>query len=100
MKIKITVSNTILLDKSEREWNQNLGQNKFYEAAGWSNFAFAEGLALDLFKEKLLEIPLEDNALDKEATLQLKKILENKIKYLLYDRGMESDQRSKIEFLR
>ncbi|WP_336962380.1 hypothetical protein [Chryseobacterium contaminans] len=99
MKIKITVSNTTLLDKSERDWIQNLGQNKFYKAAGWSNFAVAEGLALDLFKEKLLKIPLEDDVLDKEETLQLKKILENKIKYLLSIRVPEPDQRTKIEFL-
>lgn len=99
MKIKITVSNTTLLDKSEREWIQNLGQNKFYKAAGWSNFAFAKGLARDLFKEKLLKIPLEDHVLDKEETLQLKNILENKVKYLLSGRSLEPDQRIKIEFL-
>ena len=99
MEIDITLSNVTLSDKSEREWGQNLDKGKFYKAAGWSNFASAEGLALDLFERKLSKIPFNDDALDREETEKLKVILENKIKQLLSTRVSEPDQRTKIEFL-
>ncbi|UTX48930.1 hypothetical protein [Chryseobacterium sp. MA9] len=96
---RISLSNTTRLDKSEDEWFQNVGINKFYKAAGWSNFAFAEGLALDLFKEKLSKVPFKDEPLSKEEAEKLKIILENKIKELLSTRIPEPDVRTKIDFL-
>ncbi|MFY7816078.1 MAG: hypothetical protein ACOVRK_12925 [Chryseobacterium taeanense] len=97
--MNITIYNTSRNDKSDREWCQNLGQNKFYAAAGWSNFAFGEGLALDLFKEKILKVPFKDDPLTKEETEKLKAILEDKIKNLVSKRAPEPDVRIKIDFL-
>ncbi|OCA76050.1 hypothetical protein BBI01_04965 [Chryseobacterium artocarpi] len=97
--MNITIYNTSREDKSEWEWSQNLGQNKFYKAAGWSNFAFAEGLALDLFKQKLSKVPFKDESLSREEIEKLKLILENKIKELLSTRIPEPDVRTKVDFL-
>lgn len=97
--MRITIYNTTRTDKTQQEWGENSGQNKFYKAAGWSNFAFAEGLALDLFEEKLSKVPFKDDPLSTEEIEKLKIILENKIKKLLSTRVTEPDQRTKIEFL-
>ena len=99
MEIGVTLSNTTIGDKSQWEWSQNLGKNKFYKAAGWTNAFFAEGLALDLFKEKLSRIPFKDEALSQEETEKLKVILENKIKKLLSTRVPEPNVRTEMDFL-
>lgn len=92
--MRINIHNTIKGDKTIDEWTRN----DEYKGASWRNFAFAEGLALDLFKEKLSKIPFKDEPLNKEETEKLKIILEDKIKELLSTRIYEPDVRTKIEF--
>ncbi|MBM7417959.1 MULTISPECIES: hypothetical protein [Chryseobacterium] len=93
--MRINIHNTTKSDKTTDEWIRN----DDYRGASWRNFAFAEGLALDLFKDKLIKVPFKDDVLTKEETEKLKLLLENKIKELLSTRLPEPDYRTKIEFL-
>lgn len=91
----INIHNTIKGNKTIEEWINN----ENYRGSSWNNAFFAEGLALNLFKEKLSKVPFKDDALTKEETERLKIILENKIKELLSTRIPEPNYRTKIEFL-
>ncbi|KFF09799.1 hypothetical protein IW15_22365 [Chryseobacterium soli] len=93
--MQINIHNTTKSDKTIDEWTKNDN----YRGSSWKNFAFAEGLALDLFKEKLSKVPFKDDPLSREETEKLKIILENKIKELLSTREPEPNVRTKINFL-
>jgi len=94
--MRINIHNTPKSNKTTDEWIRN----DDYRGSSWRNFAFAEGFALDLFKDKLSKVPFKDEPLSREEIQKLKIILENKIKELLSTRIPEPDQRTKIEFLR
>lgn len=93
--MRISIHNITEADKTTDEWIRN----DDYRGSSWRNFAFAEGLALDLFKNKLIKVPFKDDILTNEETEKLKLLLENKIKELLSTRVPEPDYRTKIEFL-
>ncbi|MDF2934584.1 MAG: hypothetical protein K0R36_3915 [Chryseobacterium sp.] len=93
--MRINIHNATKSDKTKEEWINNDN----YRGSSWRNAFFAEGLALDLFKEKLSKVPFKDESLSQEETERLKVILENKIKELLSTRIPEPNYREKIEFL-
>lgn len=93
-----TISNTTIHDKSDNEWINNLGRNKFYKATGWNKKYFGEDLALEFIIDKLNKIPIYDFPLTHSEIIRLKDVLENKLKQLISEMVPETDIRHKINF--